>query len=64
MGQTSSPTFFSEREAAAFLSVSLSTIRRWRRTNTGPAFFRFGNVLRYAREALDEFITKHTKSAA
>ena len=64
MGQTSSPTFFSEREAAAYLSISLSTIRRWRRTNIGPAFFKFGDILRYSREALDEFVAKHTKTAA
>jgi hypothetical protein len=30
------PKRFSEKEAAAYLSVSLSTIRRWRRRHTGP----------------------------
>jgi excisionase family DNA binding protein len=60
----SSPSFFSEKEAAAYLTVSLSTIRRWRRTKTGPAVFRFGGVLRYEREALDLFIAKYTKAAA
>ena len=60
----SSPSFFSEKEAAAYLSVSLSTIRRWRRTNAGPAFFRFGGVLRYGREALEAFIAKNTKAVA
>ena len=60
MGSFSS--FFSEKEAAAYLSVSLSTIRRWRRTNAGPAFFRFGGVLRYGREALEAFIAKNTKA--
>ena len=60
----SSPPFSSEKEAAAYLSVSLSTIRRWRRTNAGPAFFRFGGVLRYDREALEAFIAKNTKAAA
>jgi excisionase family DNA binding protein len=60
----SSPSFFSEKEAAAYLSVSLSTIRRWRRRKNGPAFFRFGGVLRYDREALGAFIAKNTKAAA
>jgi excisionase family DNA binding protein len=64
MEQFSSPTFLSEKEAAAYLTVSLSTIRRWRHTSTGPAVFRFGDVLRYAREALDEFIAKNTTTAA
>jgi len=57
-------TFLSEKEAAAYLAVSLSTIRRWRRGRKGPAFFRFGGVLRYKREILDEFITRNTKTAA
>ena len=64
MGQNSSPSFFSEKEAAAYLSVSLSTIRRWRRTKTGPASFRFGGVLRYRREALDAFIANNTRTTA
>jgi hypothetical protein len=63
MGHTSFPSRLSEKEAAAYLSVFLSTLRRWRRTNTGPAFFRFGGVLRYAVEALDEFVAKNTKAA-
>ena len=46
MGQDSSPAFFSEKEAAVYLSVSLSTMRRWRRISNGPEFFRFGGVLR------------------
>ena len=39
----------SEKEAASYLSVSLSTLRRWRRAKNGPAYFRFGGVLRYGR---------------
>ena len=64
MEQISFPSFLSEKEAAAYLRVSLSTIRRWRRARTGPQFFKFGDVLRYARKALDEFIAKYTKTAA
>ena len=57
------PSFCSEKEAAEYLNVSLSTMRRWRRTKTGPALFRFGGVLRYRREALDAFIAKNTRAA-
>jgi len=60
----SSPAFLSEKEAATYLYVSLSTIRRRRRFKTGPAFFRYGGVLRYRRAALEEFITKNTQTAA
>ena len=57
------PVQLSEKEAAAYVGVSLSTIRRWRRSSTGPAFYRFGGVLRYGREGLDAFIAKHTHTA-
>jgi excisionase family DNA binding protein len=50
----------SEKEAAAYLSVSLSTIRRWRRIGDGPAPFRFGGILRYRQADLDTFIQVHT----
>jgi excisionase family DNA binding protein len=55
---------FSEKEAAAYLSVSLSTIRRWRRYKVGPESFRFGGVLRYSRAAIEEFIARNTHTAA
>ena len=53
-----------EKEAAAYLSVSLSTMRRWRKKGTGPENFHFGGVLRYSRSTLDEFIKQHTKTGA
>ena len=58
------PTFFSEKETAEYLAVSLSTLRRWRRSHTGPDHFRFGGVLRYRLVDLDRFIEKFTHSAA
>jgi excisionase family DNA binding protein len=65
MGQSFEfPTWFSEKEAAAYLSVSLSSIRRWRRKRTGPDFCRFGGLVRYNKDALDAFISKNTQSAA
>ena len=64
MGQINPPSFLSEKETAAYITISLSTIRRLRRAQTGPAYIRFGGVLRYPREALDAFLTKNTKAAA
>ena len=52
--------FLSEKAAATLLSVSLSTIRRWRRQKVGPVYFRFGGILRYKRDLLEEFINKNT----
>jgi excisionase family DNA binding protein len=58
-----SSLFLSEKEAADYLRVSLSTVRRWRRNKTGPAHFRFGGVLRYNRATLVEFIAANTEAA-
>jgi Helix-turn-helix domain len=60
MGQVITLALLSEKEAAAYICVSLSTMRRWRRTHSGPAFFRHGGVLRYRREALDDFVCHNT----
>ncbi len=64
MATTGQPQHLSEKEAAAYIGVSLSTIRRWRRSKTGPAFFQFGGVLRYSRETLANFIAQHTEQPA
>jgi hypothetical protein len=60
MGNPAFPRHLSEKEAAAYLHISLSTIVRRRRDHTGPAFIRFGGVLRYAREARDDFLASNT----
>ncbi len=63
MSPMGSSTLLSEKAAAAYLDVSLSTIRRWRRARSGPAFFRFGDVLRYSQQGLDAFIGQNTHAA-
>jgi excisionase family DNA binding protein len=64
MPPAGSPSFVSEKEAASYLNVSLSTMRRWRRKKVGPAFYRVGDVLRYSQDALDAFVHRHTEPAA
>ena len=63
MSPVTFPLHLSEKEAAAYLGVSLSTVRRWRRGKIGPAYYRVGDVLRYARGGLDAFIAKNTHTA-
>ena len=58
------PAYICEKEAAVYLGISLSTIRRWRKKGTGPEFFHFGRVLRYGIKALETFAWKHTRAAA
>ena len=57
------PVHLSEKDAARYLGISLSTIRRWRRNSSGPSFYRFWGVLRYCRDALDAFIASNTHTA-
>jgi excisionase family DNA binding protein len=60
----SKSSFLSEKEAADYLAVSLSTIRRWRKTGDGPQYYRLANVLRYRQDALEDFIRQNTRPAA
>jgi len=56
--------YFTEEQAAERLQVSLSTLRRGRRNGDGPAYFRRGNIIRYRDTALEDFVAKHSTSAA
>jgi hypothetical protein len=51
-----------EQDAAAYLVVSVSGMRKWRTRKCGPAYCRFGRLIRYRRSALDEFADLHTNS--
>jgi predicted DNA-binding transcriptional regulator AlpA len=52
--------FLTEDQTAAFLCVSLSTLRRWRRNGTGPKYFRLGNIIRYGKAEVVRFIAEHS----
>jgi len=43
--------YVTEKEAAALLGVSVDTLRRLRKTGTGPVSARFGRCVRYPRAA-------------
>ena len=46
-----------EKEAAAILAVSRSTLRNWRALKQGPQFVKVGRrAVRYTREAVAAFI--------
>ena len=49
------PAFMTEAASAAYLSVSVTTLRRWRRNNTGPKCFKVGDIVRYTQENLDDW---------
>ena len=59
MSEFKSPSPLSQKEAAVYLGISVSTLRRWHKVHQGPRFFRLGGVLRYRVEDLDAFLVDH-----
>ena len=58
-------TQLSNIEAAAYLGVKPKTLERWRRIGHGPLHFKVGSLVKYDREALDDFLNAcRTASAA
>jgi hypothetical protein len=48
---------FTEKEAASYLTRSVSSLRRDRKNGTGPGFIRIGRSIRYLRSQLDSYIS-------
>lgn len=44
-------------EAATLLSLSVATLKKWRRIRRGPRYYRLGSAIRYRREDLEAFIS-------
>jgi hypothetical protein len=55
--------YLTEAQTAQMVSVSISTLRRWRKARIGP-FFQLGNIIRYCRHALDDFIERNSIKTA
>jgi len=52
-----------ELEAAAFLSVEPTTLRRWRWAGHPPGFLKIGGAVRYDPAELQEFIEAGRRSS-
>lgn len=48
---------FNAKQAAAYLGVSESEVRLWRSQGRGPRYFREGNILRYRKCDIEEWIS-------
>jgi excisionase family DNA binding protein len=49
--------YIAEREAAAYVGLSVHTLRRWRSDGKGPKYCKIGaRAIRYTRADLDEFM--------
>jgi predicted site-specific integrase-resolvase len=56
-----------EREAAIFLAVAPSTLRKWRCYGKGPPYYRFernGGTIRYSREDLEAWLAQARQRSA
>jgi len=49
-----------EKEAAAMLNVSLSTLRRWRSGGTRPNYVKLGRCIRYSVAEINSIIEAKT----
>jgi len=45
-----------EREAAAYLGISASAMRKWRARQCGPKYARLGRIIRYRQSDMDAFV--------
>lgn len=50
-----------ENAAAAVLSLSPKTLRKWRCLGGGPAFVKLGAAVRYERAALDAWVAEQRR---
>jgi hypothetical protein len=57
-----------EEQAARFLGVTMTTLRRWRHLGKGPEYLKLGTrAIRYEVSALEEFVVacrENTKAGA
>lgn len=50
-------------DAAALLGVSLKTLQKWRCSGGGPAFAKFGRVIRYPRSELSDWMLSRIRAS-
>jgi predicted DNA-binding transcriptional regulator AlpA len=52
-----------EHEVAAFVKMSIATVRRWRLFRTGPKFVKIGSAVRYCRQDVDTWLNSCAATA-
>ena len=61
MNHNLTPVLLNDVEAADYLTVSVSSLRRWRGERKGPRFIRIEGVIRYSSHDLDEYLAAQTE---
>ena len=64
---TSSPSeasmMLTTKQAAAHLSLSVSTLNKWRCYGTGPKYLKLGRAVRYSHDELNRFLAERLYSS-
>jgi excisionase family DNA binding protein len=50
-------------EAAAYLSLSINTLNKWRTQGRGPRFVKLGRSVCYRREDLDTWLMQQSRGS-
>ncbi len=58
------PHMFTEKDAAAYLHLSVKTLQQWRFLNKPPAYHKFGRSVRYSWMDLEAFVASRKISPA
>lgn len=58
------PIFFAESEIAERLGVSLRTVQSWRARGAGPAFTKFGRLVRYSEAAVEQWLATRPQTGS
>ncbi len=56
--QVGPKAWMAPREAAEYLGCTTQHLQMLRARRTGPSFVKFGRLIRYAREDLDNYLTE------
>lgn len=54
--RTNDDVLLNEYDIAVLLELSVSTIRRWRRTQKGPKYLKLGSTVRYRESDLTRWL--------
>lgn len=57
---TFAPSRLTTPQAAEFLGVKGQTLNNWRHLGKGPSFIRMGKIVRYDRDALEQYVESAT----
>lgn len=62
-GPTDAHGLLGEKELAALLAVSRSTLQSWRYSGKGPRYIKVGRLIRYRSSDVDAFLLAGTQGA-